>query len=302
MSRKRKKQPAHVNHERWLVSYADFITLMFAFFVVMFSSSQVDKKKIGNLALAVQVAFQELGVFNASNTKMPLATSQPMPFSKIQMVENLKDTTNLGRLVSVAEGHLEPSPGIDDLKSLQQQLEQALAPEIQRRAVTLNARSEHLMLSLKEIGFFDSGAAQVRPELDGALARIAAILAKHPHYLRIEGHTDNVPIHNAQFESNWELSTARATEITRRFITRYGLSPEHLAAAGYAEFHPLSSNDTAAGRAANRRVDIIILEPAETWKPSLPAGDVAPASAELKKEVLQQFAEPKPKKTTTTKG
>src|SRR5271156_750967 len=99
MSRRHKKQ-VHVNHERWLVSYADFITLLFAFFVVLYSSSQVDKKKVGKLALAIQVAFQEMGVFQASTTKVPIDVAKPMPFSTAQAIENTERTASLGRIAS----------------------------------------------------------------------------------------------------------------------------------------------------------------------------------------------------------
>jgi chemotaxis protein MotB len=288
MSGKKKKRQGHVNHERWLVSYADFITLLFAFFVVMFASSKVDQKKMGNMASAVQEAFQKLGVFQTSNTQMPLAASQPRPSGKAQLVENLELATALGRVVSSDASSREPTPGVEDLNTLRQELEQALAPELQRHVVALKERSNSLLLSLKEVGFFDSGTARVRPELEDALARIAAVLGSHPHYLRIEGHTDNVPIHNVQFDSNWELSTARATVITKLLITRFDFSPERLAAAGYAEFHPLSDNDTATGRAANRRVDIIILGPTGIREQPLPPSDTAAAAAGPQKEVMNQ--------------
>src|SRR5271156_1980045 len=105
MSRRHKKQ-VHVNHERWLVSYADFITLLFAFFVVLYSSSQVDKKKVGKLALAIQVAFQEMGVFQASTTKVPVDFRDPMPFSSVQAIENVARTASVGQITSHPEGGL----------------------------------------------------------------------------------------------------------------------------------------------------------------------------------------------------
>src|ERR1700739_252038 len=94
---RRKKKEEHVNHERWLVSYADFITLLFAFFVVLYSSSQVDKRKVGQLSLAIQVAFQQMGVFETSNTKMPLSTTEAMPFQDAQLIENVVRTQDLSR-------------------------------------------------------------------------------------------------------------------------------------------------------------------------------------------------------------
>ncbi|HEY7616018.1 MAG TPA: OmpA family protein, partial [Terriglobales bacterium] len=116
-----------------------------------------------------------------------------------------------------------------------------------------------LIISLREIGFFESGSATIQARSQAAFGRIAALLAQRPYRIRIEGHTDNVPIHNAQFASNWELSTARSTELVRLLITQYGFAPGKLSAAGYAQYHPLASNLTAEGRAQNRRVDVVIL-------------------------------------------
>src|SRR5437763_8709338 len=112
---------------------------------------------------------------------------------------------------------------------------------------------------MREFGFFDSGSASLRPAAMPALDRIATILAVRTCRLRIEGHTDNVPIHTSQMASNWELSTARSTELVRLLILRYRFLPERLSAAGYAEYHPITSNETSQGRAQNRRVDMVIL-------------------------------------------
>ena len=125
--------------------------------------------------------------------------------------------------------------------------------------MVLKANREGLVISLREIGFFDSGSAELRATSEAAVQRIAEVLSAQTNNIRIEGHTDNVPIHNAQFASNWELSTARATEMIRLFITHYDLPATRLSAAGYAEYHPVPSNETAEGRAQNRRVDIVVL-------------------------------------------
>ena len=126
MSRRR-LQEEHVNHERWLVSYADFITLLFAFFVVLYASSQVDKRKVGKLALSIQVAFQEMGVFETSNTLIPLSDSEAIPFSQVQVVENTQRTSDLTRIVEPMKGHLSTTPGAP-MKEVQAELEKALAP------------------------------------------------------------------------------------------------------------------------------------------------------------------------------
>ena len=258
MNRRKRHRP-HVNHERWLVSYADFITLLFAFFVVLYASAQVDQRKVGRLALAIQVAFQELGVFPVSNTKVPLNINEPMPFSTVQAIENANKNTDLSSVSSRPLDSLTAASEEANLTTLQAELEQALQREIHMHTVALHRETEGLVISLREFGFFDSGSAALRPSAMPALDRIASILSVRSCRLRIEGHTDNVPIHTAQVASNWELSTARATELVRLLILHYRFSPERLSAAGYAEYHPIATNDTAQGRAQNRRVDIVIL-------------------------------------------
>ena len=258
MSRRRRPSP-HSNHERWLVSYADFITLLFAFFVVLYSSSQVDQRRVGKLAMAIQVAFQELGVFPASTSAIPMNTSEPMPFNTVQAVENANRVAALGKTVPPSKGVLSGSEETGDLSTLRKELEQTLAPEILRSEVALRTEPDGLVISLREIGFFETGSATIRPRSQSSFGRLAKLLAERRCALRIEGHTDNVPIHNPRFNDNWQLSTSRATEVVRMLIMNFDFAPERLSAAGYAEYHPVTSNDSAEGRALNRRVDIVIL-------------------------------------------
>jgi two-component system, OmpR family, copper resistance phosphate regulon response regulator CusR len=226
---------------------------------INYASAQVDKRKVGKLALAIQVAFQELGVFPDSNTKVPLNSSEPMPFDTVQAIENAKHNTELGRVTPAPLDTLTASSEEANLTTLQAELQQALQHEIKMKTIALHRETEGLVISLREFGFFDSGSATLRPSALPALDRIASILALRTCRLRIEGHTDNVPIHTAHMTSNWELSTARSTELVRLLIVRYRFSPERLSAAGYAEYHPIASNDSAQGRAQNRRVDVVIL-------------------------------------------
>jgi chemotaxis protein MotB len=242
MSLKR-RHTSHPNHERWLVSYADFITLLFAFFVVMYAASQQDAGKIGKLATAIQMAFKELGMFTTAAAKAPPTTIEP-PANDISSVTALLDSSGLGNLAK-----------------LQKELAQALADEIKRHEVAVKVGRDGLVISLREVGFFDSGSATVKMKSEPAVARIAKVLEGRHYYVRIEGHTDNVPIHTARFASNWELSTARATEMAKLFITRYEFPPERLSAAGFGEFHPVAANETEGGRALNRRVDIVVVPP-----------------------------------------
>jgi chemotaxis protein MotB len=267
--------------EGGVVSYADFITLLFAFFVVLYASSQVDKRKVGKLALAIQVAFQQLGVFDTSNTQIPLSDSEAIPFSKIQVVENSDRTTDLERFVQPMKGILSPDSSAP-MKDIQDELERALAPEIRRHVVDIKKRRDGLVVSLREVGFYDSGSAVMRPSSRGAIDRLSAVLGPRTESLRIEGHTDNVPIHSSKYASNWELSTARASELIKVFVERYHFDPARLSAAGYGEYHPVVSNDTPEGRARNRRVDIVILNPprlepeAEAPNPRAPAKGATP--------------------------
>jgi chemotaxis protein MotB len=278
MSR-RKRPEEHVSRERWLVSYADFITLLFAFFVVLYASSQVDKRKVGRLALSIQVAFQEMGVFDTSNTLIPLNDSEAIPFSQIQVVENAERSSDMTRFVQPMKGMLSPSAN-EPMKEVEEELQKALAPEIQQRVVEVKKRKEGLIVSLREIGFYVSGSAALRPSSKDAIDRLAAVLKARSESLRIEGHTDNVPIHNGRFESNWELSTARASDLIKVFVERYAFEPRRLSAAGYAEFHPVAPNNTPEGRARNRRVDVVILNPSPLDAFSSPSED-APLTSKL---------------------
>jgi chemotaxis protein MotB len=273
MSRRKRHRP-HANHERWLVSYADFITLLFAFFVVLYASSQVDKRKVSRLAVAIQVAFEEMGAFPAATTVIPLDSDKAMPFSTVQAIEELGKKTETGR-TAMPPVTAEQT----DLTTLQSELEEALRNEIASNQVALHRETEGLVISLKEFGFFTSGSTTIKPESVAALDRIASILAVRICRLRIEGHTDNVPIHNPQIPSNWELSTARATEVVRFLIVNHRFAPERLSAAGYAQYHPIASNSTAEGRAQNRRVDIVILAgmPSGASSKTTPDAAVKPA-------------------------
>jgi chemotaxis protein MotB len=221
----------------------------------------VDKRKVGRLALAIEVAFQQMGIFETSNTQIPLSDSEAVPFSQVQVVENTERTSDMQRFVQPMKGTLSPSVNAP-MKNIQDELEKALAPEIQNKIVDVHARREGLVVSLREVGFYESGVATMRESSRGAVDRLAAVLAAREEFLRIEGHTDNVPIHNKRFDSNWELSSARATELIKVFLERYHFDPARLSAAGFAEFHPVSLNDTPEGRARNRRVDVVILNPA----------------------------------------
>jgi chemotaxis protein MotB len=249
MSRSRKrKSKSHVSHERWLVSYADFITLMFAFFVVLFATSQADKKKQAEVSQAIDQAFRTLGLFEPAKVD-PHAKAMAMSADEAAVPVNL-----------VLGDELAASPAVkEDLARLKHELEGKLSNQIAQHVVALHIGRDGLVISLREAGFYDSGSAVPHASSMPSLDSIAETLKASPYDIRIEGHTDNVPIHTGQFDSNWELSTARATKLTRIFVEQHGFRPARLSASGYAEFHPVATNDTAEGRSENRRVDIIVL-------------------------------------------
>jgi len=209
---------------------------------VNYSTAQVDKKKVGQLATAIQVAFQQLGAYPTAG----VSNSAP--------IEHAMDSVKTAPALALPLNEENP-----DLTDLRNELEQALAPEISRGEAAVRFEREGLVISLREAGFFDSGSAGVKVGSQQAFSRMATLLGERQYNIRIEGHTDNVRIHNTQFSSNWELSTARSTEMIRLLIVKYGFAPHRLSAGGYGEYHPIASNSTEAGRALNRRVDLVVV-------------------------------------------
>ena len=235
---RRRKKPEPASHDRWLVSYADFITLLFAFFVVLFASGQADRKKQAQLATSIQTAFKQMGIYDTRG-KAGGATA------------------SVGAWVAPAP-LAEPMAGTGQaMSALMERLNAAAQREIADGLIAIRESDGGLTVSLQEAGFFDSGAAGVRPTALPVLERIAEVLPDCA--LRVEGHTDDVPISTAQFASNWELSSSRASSIARLLLRHANVRPEQMSVAGYAEFHPVANNATAEGRAKNRRVDIVIL-------------------------------------------
>lgn len=243
MARK-KKHAEHVNHERWLVSYADFITLLFAFFVVMFSVSQVDSKKVGRFTESFRDAleWQPVGLNNRSGGKgvlSNLVSAIPPP------------------------GGMRQAPTRDGFGDEAAQIRAGLLRRSETAValaglIVLEVKGE-LVLRLPERLMFTRGDAVLDPDGKAALAAIAEELRDRPIRLRVEGHTDDSPIHNSRYPSNWELSMARAMAVVAVFLEDGNLDPSRLAAAGYAEYHPIAENTSPEGRAANRRVDLIIV-------------------------------------------
>lgn len=228
---KKKKSEQQENVDRWMVSYADFVTLLFCFFTAMYAISNVDTDKLGKFVRSMKHAFNapESGgkVFSVIE-EVPLV----LPFDA--------DTENIVResMSAIMSG---PKGGI----------------EIQRDR-------RGVVISVSDRLFFESGSAKLRPEAKEVLEAIASVLDKIPNMIRIEGHTDNIPISSSEFPSNWELSAIRAIQTARYFITQHSISPGRVSTMGYAEQKPVASNNTPEGRAKNRRVEIIILSEQET--------------------------------------
>jgi len=259
---KRKHAAEHENHERWLVSYADFITLLFAFFVVMFASSQADKDKAKAVSDSVREALEK-GQFSAAvQTVLGKGKHQNQP-TKSDSNSNAK-TSGAGFKAPEADkdtGATKNNPGMmpNDLAKSAETLQLALKDELKAGKVAIGLEPRGLVISLREAGFFASGDDALAPVSLPALQKIAGVVAALPNAVRLEGHTDSIPIHNSRFRSNWELSTARAIATMELLAGRYQISRSRMAVVGYAENLPADSNDTEAGRAHNRRVDVVLL-------------------------------------------
>lgn len=234
----------HANHERWLVSYADFITLLFAFFVMLYSHSQMDREQAARISQAFREAMEE---GRLTHVLAKLLKNAPPPKPRAQAPVQLPPLPPP-----------EPDGTVELLPSLRE-LKEKLHAEIDSGRVEIRMERRGLVISLKEASFFPPGADTIQPQALPVIESIAVELKKVPNPIRLEGHTDSTPIHNSRFRSNWELSAARGIAMLELFAARYGIPRERMAIAGYADTAPVASNETEAGRARNRRVDIVVL-------------------------------------------
>jgi chemotaxis protein MotB len=231
-----------------MVSYSDFMTLLFALFVVLFASAYHDKKTVQRVSSAVKNGFQEMGTFIESDNTQDSS-------SDLQSLGSvLSPNDDGGARVSQVPGNA----GIDVVE-LHRRLAMALGKEIARQEIDLKVTPEGFVISLHELGFFNSGDAHLLPGAADKIKRIAGVLMQYGLDMRVEGHSDNVPIHNATFSSNWDLSTARAMAVAMMLIEKAGVDPQRMSIAGYAQYHPTATNNTPGGRRANRRVDIVVV-------------------------------------------
>jgi chemotaxis protein MotB len=245
---RKKLNSGHENHERWLVSYADFITLLFAFFVVMFATSQTDKAKAKQVSDSVSDALSSGGIQAAVR----------------EVLGGTVDEKGKGNAMMKGPGGAqkaatEARPEVVEFLPSMQYLAQELSNEIKAGKIQVNLQPRGLVVSLQEATFFPSGEDSVSPGTYSSLDKIAKVLTQLPNPVRLEGHTDSVPIHTARFRSNWELSASRGIAMLNLFADKFQISRSRMAVTGYADIMPVDTNDTVEGRARNRRVDVTIL-------------------------------------------
>jgi chemotaxis protein MotB len=224
---------ARAGHDRWLVSYADFITLLFAFFTTMYAISTVDGAKLTTVATGLQRAFDA-----------PPTVSKPHAPS-----------------VMSGTGILPGGRGVIDSAGVDARafIENRLHDDVSAGRIELSQDGRGVVMSIPEAGSFPIGSADLSASAEQVLSDVAATVAEIDAGVTVEGHTDDAPIHTSRFESNWELSTARATRVVQFLIERGRIDPARLSAAGYGEYHPRAENQTPEGRARNRRVDLVVL-------------------------------------------
>lgn len=259
-SRKRKIEEQE-NHERWLVSYADFITLLFAFFVVMYAISSVNEGKYRVLSDTMVEAFTDRLQENEQMTA-PLLSDEISQSDYLERGQAAEDAAQQqsadeadNQFADNRPADVEPSD--DRLWAVASNLDSALQGFVDKDLVKINLQGDKIEIQLSSKMLFGSGSARLSDEARKAFRDIAVILGPLDNVIHVEGHTDNVPIKTLTFPSNWELSAARAASVVE-YLARQGIEPDRMAAIGYGEHRPVSSNDTEQGRRQNRRVTLVI--------------------------------------------
>jgi len=235
MARKKYEEQGE-NHDRWLISYADFITLLFAFFVVMYAISSINEGKYKVISAALGNAFGGTTAAQASGAGQSIQLPNPLQRKRTEAMR--RERERLTRLAA-------------DLRT-------TLAPLVREGKVRVTQNSRGVSVEINASVLFAPGDSTLQPESVTALRSLADVLKNDPHAIQVEGHTDNVPIRNVIFPSNWELSAMRAGSVVRLFVDA-GVPGARLTAVGLADNEPVASNDTAEGRARNRRVAVTIL-------------------------------------------
>ncbi|MEW6476512.1 MAG: flagellar motor protein MotB [Actinomycetota bacterium] len=260
-SRLHEEHEEHVNHERWLITYADMITLLMVLFIVLYSISQVDLAKFRRLKEGIAGGFggpSAAGALNGGAGPLPGGAGVfDYGLSGTQAV-----TSAQAAQAALADAQARTAGARQQrsvLQGAQQEIQRSLDKEGLGDTVKFRLEPRGLVVTIvSDRVLFEPGQADLRPEGREVVNKLASALGRLPNRLSVEGHTDNVPI-SGRYPSNWELSTTRATTVLRELIERHGLAPSRLQAAGYGDQQPVVANDTADGRAANRRVELVVL-------------------------------------------
>jgi chemotaxis protein MotB len=268
MSRRRRHEEEHINHERWLVSYADFITLLFAFFVVMYAISSVNEGKYRVLSNTLTEAFKD-----TTRSMNPIQIGEPTRSGGIMPGDTLSQSAvqtgaRTGPETLETRPETPPDPGFEASQDAEHEtarrlgylaatLESVLGALVEQEQVTVTHNGDWVEVTMKSALLFPSGSAALSESAKTTLRDISQVLRPLPNPIHVEGYTDDVPISTGAFPSNWELSAARAASVVHLFA-RFGVDPRRLAAVGYGEFRPIADNATEAGRRANRRVSLVI--------------------------------------------
>lgn len=243
------------NHERWLVSYADFVTLLFAFFVVMYSISSVNDDKYETLSDALKDAFAGNKEIQKVIDPIPVGV-QPTTINPI-ILDN-PTTEELDKTAQLSEEILKERR---QLQLISEQFEDVLQPYIKNDLIDVKRNDFWIELEMNSELLFLSGEAELSNKAIPVLRKVAEVIRTLPNVVNVEGHTDNIPIDTVDFPSNWDLSSARATSVVRAFVNNR-ISPKRLSAIGYGEFHPIADNNTLEGRFTNRRVVLVLMSQA----------------------------------------
>lgn len=267
MARRKKRVEEHENHERWLVSYADFITLLFAFFVVMYSVSSVNEGKYRVLSSTLDGAFngqpktmKPIEIGDIIQNRELIERLMELESGGDRMIPDLFSESTSNQTAEIVEDGIEGDQKISEAQVLDQlgdKLEVALSPLIDRDLVSVEKNDLWVEVELNSNMLFGSGNSALSEEALRVLWKVAKPIRKLNNAIQVEGFTDNIPINSFEYPSNWELSGARAASVVHLF-TKYGIKPNRLAAVGYGEQHHVESNETPEGRERNRRVVIVI--------------------------------------------
>jgi chemotaxis protein MotB len=254
---RRKRADIHVNQERWLVSYADFITLLFAFFVVMYSISQVNESKYRVLSDTFVHAFKSPTEFSADRTREDSGTPLDTTLNPIQVGKPSRSPASSA--IDVRSENIGQVP--QEFSEISDLFTERFGDLIDDNLISVSSNELWLQIELKDSILFTSGNAEPSPQAQVIFDEIALILKDYPNPVQVEGYTDNLPINSARYPSNWELSTARASAIVKLLASKE-VAPTRLSAVGFGEFQPIADNSSAEGRAQNRRVALMIAQKA----------------------------------------